>query len=94
METLPLEAGTPLILDASGLTFCDSIGVTALISAYQRAQAAAAPFAVTGSNRDLNHVFEITGVDRLFALHPDVAAAAAALGGPHRPADGSGGHPG
>ncbi len=80
VEKLVLQAGVPLILEVSGLTFCDSIGVTGLIFAYQRARTAAAPFALAGANRDLAHVFEITGIDRLLDLQPDVEQALRALG--------------
>ncbi|MER8188425.1 STAS domain-containing protein [Kitasatospora sp. NPDC094015] len=80
VEGIALTAAVPLVLDASGLSFCDSIGVSALISAYQRATTASAPFAVAGVGRDLAQILRITGVDRIFGLFENVDQAVAACG--------------
>ncbi|MEU1425084.1 STAS domain-containing protein [Kitasatospora sp. NPDC005751] len=80
VEGLPLAAAVPLVLDVGGLSFCDSIGVSALISGYQRATAASAPFAVAGAGRDLTQILQITGIDRIFGLYESVDQAVAACG--------------
>ncbi|MYR62018.1 anti-sigma factor antagonist [Streptomyces sp. SID625] len=68
-----------LIIDLSGLTYCDSTGITVLISAYQRSQATGAPLALAGVNPDQMRVFTIVGLDSVFTFHPGTEAAIAAM---------------
>ncbi|MFD8422520.1 STAS domain-containing protein [Streptomyces sp. NPDC059466] len=67
------------VIDLSGLTYCDSTGLTVLVTAYQRAQAAGSPLALAGLSADLTHVFEIVGLDQLFTLSPTIEEAIASL---------------
>ncbi|MET9126081.1 STAS domain-containing protein [Streptomyces sp. NPDC004528] len=67
------------VIDLSGLTYCDSTGLTVLVTAYQRAEAAGSPLALAGLSADLIHVFEIVGLDQLFTLFPTVEEAVASL---------------
>ncbi|WP_042371523.1 STAS domain-containing protein [Streptacidiphilus neutrinimicus] len=68
-----------VVLDLTALTYCDSTGLTALLAAQRRAQAAAAPLALAGMSEDLQHVFSIVGLDQIFTLHADVDQAIAAF---------------
>jgi anti-sigma B factor antagonist len=67
------------VIDLSGLTYCDSTGLTVLVTAYQRAQAAGSPLALAGLNTDLTHMFEIVGLDQLFTLCPTLEDAVDSL---------------
>ncbi|MFJ8043335.1 STAS domain-containing protein [Kitasatospora sp. NPDC096147] len=78
LTTLEPTAGLPLVLDLSGLSFCDSAGLSALVAAYRVAVNAGAPFALAGADRDLTRMLRITGVDGVFGLYPDVEQAVAA----------------
>lgn len=67
------------VIDLSGLTYCDSTGLTVLVTAYHRAQAAGSPLALAGLNKDLTHMFEIVGLDQLFTLCPTTEEAVRSL---------------
>jgi anti-sigma B factor antagonist len=67
--------GSPLIIDLTGLTYCDSTGITVLVIAHQQAQAAGASLTLAGLSPELTRVFEIVGLDQLFAVQPTVADA-------------------
>ncbi|WP_424187507.1 STAS domain-containing protein [Actinokineospora sp. G85] len=68
LRDLELRAGDTLTLDLGNLVFCDSTGLSTLISAYRTAAAAGATLAVSTINVKLARVMEITGVDHLFGI--------------------------
>jgi anti-sigma B factor antagonist len=70
-----------VLVDLSGLRYCDSTGITVLVTAHHRAVAAGSAFGITGLHPDLARVFEIVGIDRVIPLHP---TAADPLSGPRR----------
>ncbi|MFI8257882.1 STAS domain-containing protein [Streptomyces filamentosus] len=70
-----------VVLDLAGLAYCDSTGVTVLVTAYQKAHAARCVLVLAGLNDDLSRVFGIMGLDQVFTLVPTVADAL----GPARP---------
>lgn len=80
VEEIPLRAESPLVLDMSRLAFCDSVGLTELVLAHRRARTAGASVRLVGVSRELGHLLELTGVDRVLAVEKN----------PHR-APGSGG---
>jgi anti-anti-sigma factor len=72
--------GTPLIIDLTGTSFCDSSGVNAILRTHTRADAmgrrlylAIRPGGVT------RKVFEITAVSHLIPIHDDVGSAVSAV---------------
>ncbi|MFD5305687.1 STAS domain-containing protein [Streptomyces rochei] len=69
-----------VVIDLSGLTYCDSTGITVLIGAYQRAQATGSPLSLAGVRPDQMRVFSVVGLDQVFTFHPDTEAAIASLG--------------
>ncbi|MFD3648469.1 STAS domain-containing protein [Streptomyces cyaneofuscatus] len=79
LDEIALATGTGLVIDVSGMTYCDSTGITLLVSAYQRAQAADARLSLAGSSPDLLRVFRIVGLDQVFTLQPTTEQAIAAL---------------
>ncbi|MFE9493396.1 STAS domain-containing protein [Streptomyces collinus] len=65
-----------LLLDLSGVSFCDAAGLTALVAARGGALQAGAEFALTGVQPVLLRVLAITGLDALFVLRPQHGPAA------------------
>ncbi|TXS12172.1 anti-sigma factor antagonist [Streptomyces sp. adm13(2018)] len=67
--------GTRYVLDLTELMYCDSTGITVMLSAYQRARAAGCALEIAGVNDDLSRVFRIMGLDQVFTLVPTVEEA-------------------
>ncbi|GLW08991.1 anti-sigma factor antagonist [Microtetraspora sp. NBRC 13810] len=83
VEKIVLRPGRQLVLDLTGLEFCDSSGVTALIAARNHAFAAEAVIALAAVPSNTARILRIVGLDQMFPIHPDAATAVAA----HLPAD-------
>jgi anti-sigma B factor antagonist len=75
----PFDPGAPVVIDLTGLTYCDSTGITVLIGAHNRAKQAGARLILAGLNADLTRVFRIIGLDQLFSFQPTVEHAIDAL---------------
>ncbi|MEU7649724.1 STAS domain-containing protein [Streptomyces huasconensis] len=75
VTALPLQPGQRLVLDLSGMDFCDSSGITALIAARHHAHAARADIALAAVPANTLRILRIVGLDRVFTLHPDSDAA-------------------
>jgi len=82
LNGIVLERGQYLVIDMTGVTFCDSSGVTALLNAYDRAQSVGATLVAAGLTEIVRRVFELTGLSRVITAYPTPAAAVAALAGP------------
>jgi anti-sigma B factor antagonist len=76
-ETAPHPPG--VIADLSELTFCDSTGLSALISARHRLAANGRPLVLAGVHDRVTQVLRLTGLDRVFGCYATVAEAASAL---------------
>ncbi|MET9503687.1 STAS domain-containing protein [Streptomyces sp. NPDC006259] len=79
LEGVPLALGSALVIDLSGLTYCDSTGITVLVTAYHRTQAAGSSLSLAGLGHDLTRVFQTVGLDQVFTFHPTSDDALAAL---------------
>ena len=79
LEDVPLESGAVLVLDLSGITYCDSTGVSVLAHAYRRAEAAGATLALAGAAASVFRLLSFTGLDRLFRSCDSVETALSAL---------------
>ncbi|KOX02445.1 STAS domain-containing protein [Streptomyces sp. NRRL B-3648] len=71
VPTITLRPGRRLVLDLGGMTLCDSSGVTALIAAYNHAQAARAEIALTAVPAPISRMLRIVGLDQLFPIDSD-----------------------
>jgi len=78
------DAGSAVVVDLSAVTFLDSSTLNAILYGSERAQSDAAhrfaavlPPGPSAARR----VLELTGVDRVLAIHPDRASAVAAIAG-------------
>ncbi|CAM5399566.1 Anti-sigma factor antagonist OS=Streptomyces tendae OX=1932 GN=F3L20_20070 PE=3 SV=1 [Streptomyces tendae] len=69
-----------VVLDLAGLTYCDSTGITVLLTAYQRSQATAAPLSLAGVGPDQMRIFQVVGLDQVFTFHDSAEAAISSLG--------------
>lgn len=79
LESVTFKPGGGVVLDLSGLAYCDSTGVTVLVAGYRRAQAAESRILFAGLNPDLLQMFRILGLDQAFSFYPDSDAAVEAL---------------
>jgi anti-anti-sigma factor len=75
LDQLPLSPGQCLVLDLSGLEFCDSSGITALLAARQHALAADADIVLAAVPANLLRVLTLVGLDQVFTLRPDSSVA-------------------
>ncbi|MFI7452291.1 STAS domain-containing protein [Nonomuraea sp. NPDC049714] len=77
-ETLSacLSGGCPhLIIDASGLTFCDSMGLRTLLEYVDRTAKAGGWLRLAGVHGVLKRLLEVTGVAVVIPIDPDVPTA-------------------
>ncbi|MEU6442228.1 MULTISPECIES: STAS domain-containing protein [unclassified Streptomyces] len=71
-----LDAGRDrIVLDCSELEFCDSTGLNVLLGARLRAEAAGGGIHLAAMQPVVSRVFEITGADAVFQVHPTLAEA-------------------
>ena len=74
-----LPAAQGVVLDLAELAYCDSSGITVLVSAQQRAEHAASRLGIVGLDPDLAHHFRIIGLGDFFTFHSTVEEAIAEL---------------
>ena len=68
-----------LVIDMAGLDYVSSAGLRILLKGAKQAKAQASSLALCAMNASIREVFDISGFSTLFAIHPDCAAAEAAL---------------
>jgi anti-anti-sigma factor len=73
-----------VVLDLSGVTFCDSAGLNALLTAHRIATNNGASLALASVPPDLLRVLELTGADQVLPVHETVGEAATFLEGEPR----------
>jgi anti-sigma B factor antagonist len=66
--------GGDVVLDLSGLTFCDSTGVGALVWLYRRAAAGDSRLIAYAPRKTVREVLRISGVDRIIPVRGAAAA--------------------
>ena len=75
-DMLVEDGQTDVLVDLRLLTFCDSVGLSALIHGYHACQAVRGSFRVTGDTGLVNRLLRTTGVRELLVEHPDVCPTA------------------
>ena len=76
-----IDAGhSRIVLDLSATDFMDSSGLGALVSAVKRL-GSRGTLAIAGANGAVARLFQLTRMDRVFALHPSTEAAIAQMAG-------------
>ncbi|MFB7468780.1 STAS domain-containing protein [Streptomyces sp. NPDC056224] len=74
--------GGRLVVDLSGLGFCDSTGLNVLLHSRLSAQEAGGSLELTGLRGSVARMFHITGAEGVFPVHADVAEALGGTSGP------------
>ncbi|MBC9716702.1 STAS domain-containing protein [Streptomyces sp. TRM66268-LWL] len=75
LEQAIAEGVTRLVVDCSRLEFCDSTGLNVLLGARLKAEAEGGGVHLAGMQPVVARVFEITGAEAVFTVHPDIEAA-------------------
>ncbi|SDL19073.1 STAS domain-containing protein [Streptomyces indicus] len=69
------EGVTRLVVDCSRLEFCDSTGLNVLLGARLKAEAEGGGVHLAGMQPVVARVFEITGAEAVFTVHPTLEEA-------------------
>lgn len=80
---LDLRPGQQLVVDLTGITFCDSSGITVLIAARNHALARNASIALAAVPERVARIFHLVGLEHVFPTHPTAQAAEDAWQPPH-----------
>lgn len=70
---------TPILVDLSGVTFCDSSGLSVAVVSRRLAAARGLRLGFVGLNDSVAKIFRITGMDQCLELFSDVSAAVSVL---------------
>jgi anti-sigma B factor antagonist len=71
--------GVPLLIDMTGVRFCDSTGLNVAVDAKRQADSCGCALVFFGLSERVEKVFRVTGLDRLIATYPTLPEAAKAL---------------
>jgi anti-sigma B factor antagonist len=74
-----------IVLDILGIVYLDSTALRALLGARKMAEERASRLVLVCARRPVLHVLEVTGLTRLFEIHPDRDAAIEAIGRANQP---------
>ncbi|MER5783226.1 STAS domain-containing protein [Streptomyces mobaraensis] len=77
LESCAEEVGARIVVDCSGLEFCDSTGLNVLLGARLKAEAAGGSVHLAAMRPVVARVFEITGAGAVFVVHSSLDAALA-----------------
>lgn len=76
-----LEAGARrLVIDMSRTEFCDSTGISVLLSAMKRSRDRGGDLELVAPKPAVLKVLQVTGLDEVFVIHPDLDALPVAAG--------------
>jgi anti-sigma B factor antagonist len=79
------EGARSVIVDFTDTTFIDSTTLGVLVSGVKRLREAGGQLSLVCGDRNITKIFEITGLDRVFPIHPTRIEAVAELESPSRP---------
>ena len=72
------QGGKNVIVDFSNTTFIDSTTLGVLVGGVKRLRTNEGQLSLVCSDRNITKIFEITGLDRVFTIHPTREAAVGA----------------
>ena len=75
IEAIDEHPGRPVVVDLEGVDLLDSTGLGVLIGGLKRAKDAHADLVLVATGHSVIRVLELTGLDRVFEIHPSRAAA-------------------
>jgi anti-anti-sigma factor len=81
LEALIARGDRGIVLDLSGVSFCDSAGLNVLLGVRRQAEASGAVVVLAAVPEALLRILEMTGVDQLLPVYATAADAEAAFGG-------------
>ncbi len=79
------QGGRQVVVDLTDTTFIDSTTLGVLVGGVKRLRTNDGQLSLVCSDRNITKIFEITGLDRVFAIHGTRDEAVAALGGVAEP---------
>ena len=79
------QGGKDVVVDFSGTTFIDSTTLGVLVGGVKRLRANEGRLSLVCSDRNITKIFEITGLDRVFAIHETREDAVSTLVGVSQP---------
>ncbi len=79
------KGGSHVVVDLTGTTFIDSTTLGVLVGGVKRLRTNGGQLSLVCSDRNITKIFEITGLDRVFTIHPTRAEAVEALNGSPAP---------
>jgi anti-sigma B factor antagonist len=74
------DGGKEVIVDFTNTTFIDSTTLGVLVGGVKRLRSSDGQLSLVCSDRNITKIFEITGLDRVFAIYPTRDDAVAKLG--------------
>ena len=75
IEAIGEQPGRPLVVDLEGVDFIDSAGLGVLVGGLKRVKDGGGELALVATGRSVIRVLELTGLSRVFDIHPSRAAA-------------------
>ena len=79
------QGGKHVIVDFTSTTFIDSTTLGVLVGGVKRLRTNDGQLSLVCSDRNITKIFEITGLDRVFAIHATRDEAVSKLGGVSQP---------
>jgi anti-sigma B factor antagonist len=79
------EGGTDVVVDFTDTTFIDSTTLGVLVGGVKRLRTNDGQLSLICSDRNITKIFEITGLDRVFTIHPTRAEAVSQLKSAEQP---------
>lgn len=73
-------ATVPVIVELSGVSFCDASGLAMLIGAQRRARLLDLTVAMSEPSREVSELLRVSGLDHALTMYPTLAAARRGLG--------------
>jgi anti-sigma B factor antagonist len=75
IEAIDENPGRRVVVDLEGVDFIDSAGLGVLVGGLKRVRAAKGELVLVATGRSVVRVLELTGLTRVFEIHPSRAAA-------------------
>lgn len=80
-KELATDQPSPVVIDCSQLTYCDSTGISAFVRLHQQQTGQGHVLRLAAVPDFLGRLFALTGLDQIMSLHADTDEALAADGG-------------
>lgn len=75
IEAIDEHSGRPLVVDLEGVDLIDSAGLGVLVGGLKRAKDREGELVLVATGRSVTKVLDLTGLTRVFEIHPSRAAA-------------------